>query len=79
MGHPPFAVTADLVVLTLTGDELCALVVRRGVEPYLGGWALPGGFVRASWPRRRAWHRAPSTSNSSPATAHRTATRGCAW
>jgi 8-oxo-dGTP diphosphatase len=46
MGHPPFAVTADLVVLTLTGDELCALVVRRGVEPYRGGWALPGGFVR---------------------------------
>src|SRR3954467_9786851 len=47
MGHPPFAVTVDLVVLTLTGDELCALVVRRGIEPYRGGWALPGGFVRA--------------------------------
>jgi 8-oxo-dGTP diphosphatase len=47
MGHPPFAVTVDLVVLTLTGDELCALVVRRGVEPYWGEWALPGGFVRA--------------------------------
>jgi 8-oxo-dGTP diphosphatase len=46
MGHPPFAVTVDLVVLTLTADELCALVVRRGVEPYLGEWALPGGFVR---------------------------------
>jgi 8-oxo-dGTP diphosphatase len=46
MGHPPFAVTVDLVVLTLTGDELCALVVRRGVEPYRGEWALPGGFVR---------------------------------
>jgi 8-oxo-dGTP diphosphatase len=47
MGHPPFAVTVDLVVLTLTGDELCALVVRRGVEPFEGEWALPGGFVRA--------------------------------
>jgi 8-oxo-dGTP diphosphatase len=47
MGHPPFAVTVDLVVLTLTGDELCALVVRRGVAPHLGEWALPGGFVRA--------------------------------
>ncbi|MBE1494717.1 8-oxo-dGTP diphosphatase [Amycolatopsis lexingtonensis] len=47
MGHPPFAVTVDLVVLTLTGDELCALVVRRGIEPYQGEWALPGGFVQA--------------------------------
>lgn len=47
MGHPPFAVTVDLVVLTLTGGELCALVVRRGVAPYRGEWALPGGFVRA--------------------------------
>ncbi|MEU0538202.1 NUDIX hydrolase [Amycolatopsis tolypomycina] len=46
MGHPPFAVTVDLVVLTLTGEELCALVVRRGIPPYLGDWALPGGFVR---------------------------------
>ena len=43
--HPPFAVTVDLVVLTLTGDTLCALLIRRGIEPYLGGWALPGGFV----------------------------------
>lgn len=39
------AVTADLVVLTVRGDELVALVVKRGVEPYRGRWALPGGFV----------------------------------
>ncbi|MGW6446974.1 NUDIX hydrolase [Lentzea sp. NPDC055074] len=43
---PPFAVTVDLVVLTVRGDALCALLVRRGEEPYLGQWALPGGFVR---------------------------------
>lgn len=39
------AVTVDLVVLTVRADELAALVVKRGVEPYSGRWALPGGFV----------------------------------
>lgn len=43
---PPFAVTVDLVVLTVRGHALCALVVRRGESPYEGRWALPGGFVR---------------------------------
>jgi 8-oxo-dGTP diphosphatase len=42
-----FAVTVDLVVLTIREDELCVLGVRRGVSPYRGRWALPGGFVRA--------------------------------
>ncbi|MCX4673774.1 NUDIX hydrolase [Streptomyces sp. NBC_01433] len=44
---PPFAVTVDLVVLTVRRHELCALVVRRGEPPFQGRWALPGGFVRA--------------------------------
>ncbi|NSC24295.1 NUDIX hydrolase [Streptomyces albus subsp. chlorinus] len=43
---PPFAVTVDLVVLTVRKDALCVLVVRRGEPPYQGRWALPGGFVR---------------------------------
>ncbi|MCH0540909.1 NUDIX hydrolase [Streptomyces sp. MUM 203J] len=43
---PPFAVTVDLVVLTVRRDALCALVVRRGEPPFQGRWALPGGFVR---------------------------------
>jgi 8-oxo-dGTP diphosphatase len=43
---PPVAVTVDLVVLTVRDDQLCALAVRRGEEPYAGCWALPGGFVR---------------------------------
>ncbi|MCP9943971.1 NUDIX hydrolase [Streptomyces somaliensis] len=45
--YPPFAVTVDLVVLTVRRHALCALVVRRGEPPFQGRWALPGGFVRA--------------------------------
>lgn len=38
-------VTVDLVVLTIRDGRLCALLVRRGIPPYRGRWALPGGFV----------------------------------
>jgi len=41
----PVLLTVDLVVLTVRGGELLALVVRRAVEPFKGKWALPGGFV----------------------------------
>ncbi|MBW1600828.1 NUDIX hydrolase [Streptomyces sp. JJ66] len=43
--YPPFAVTVDLVVLTVRQHALCALSVRRGEPPFQGQWALPGGFV----------------------------------
>lgn len=43
--YPPFAVTVDIVVLTIRDDRLCALMVRRGSPPYEGRLALPGGFV----------------------------------
>ena len=43
--YPRFAVTVDLVVLTLRDGELCALLIRRGGEPYVGKLALPGGFT----------------------------------
>jgi 8-oxo-dGTP diphosphatase len=43
--YPPFAVTADLVVLTLRDGVLCALLIRRGAQPYAGRLALPGGFT----------------------------------
>lgn len=43
--HPPFAVVVDAVVLTMRDDELHALVIRRGSEPFKGQLALPGGFV----------------------------------
>lgn len=43
--RPPFAVTADIVLLTIRDGELCVLLVERGVTPFKGSWALPGGFL----------------------------------
>lgn len=42
------SVTADIVILYTvpTGCEL--LLIRRGGHPYLGKWALPGGFSSMS-------------------------------
>ena len=40
-----FAVTVDLVMLTIRDGALCALLIRRAIPPYQGDSALPGGFV----------------------------------
>ncbi len=43
---PPFAVTVDIVILTMSENRLQVLLVRRGEAPYKGMWAVPGGFKR---------------------------------
>ncbi|MGF0114987.1 NUDIX hydrolase [Promicromonospora sp. Marseille-Q5078] len=49
VGVPPDAallpVTVDVVALTVRDDALQVLLVERGVEPFRGVPALPGGFV----------------------------------
>jgi len=42
---PPFAVTVDMVVLTIADGRLQVVLVERGAPPFEGSWALPGGFV----------------------------------
>jgi 8-oxo-dGTP diphosphatase len=43
---PSVMLTVDLVILTLRSSRLNVLLVERGVEPFLGAMALPGGFIR---------------------------------
>ncbi|TDV53844.1 NUDIX hydrolase [Actinophytocola oryzae] len=43
---PPLVMVAvDIVILTLRASKLHVLLVERGIEPYLGELALPGGFL----------------------------------
>lgn len=44
--YPAFAVTVDVVILTMSEGRLHVLLVRRGEDPYRGMWAIPGGFKR---------------------------------
>ena len=43
---PAFAVTVDVVILTMSEGTLHVLLVRRGEAPFGGMWAIPGGFKR---------------------------------
>ena len=43
---PAFAVTVDVVILTMSAGTLHVLLVRRGEAPFEGIWAIPGGFKR---------------------------------
>jgi 8-oxo-dGTP diphosphatase len=43
---PAFAVTVDIVILTMGHGNLQVLLIRRGEEPFKGMWAIPGGFKR---------------------------------
>ena len=43
---PAFAVTVDVVILTMSEGMLHVLLVCRGEAPFEGMWAIPGGFKR---------------------------------
>ena len=44
--YPRAALTVDCVVFGLDEGDLKVLLIERGLEPFKGRWALPGGFVR---------------------------------
>ncbi len=41
--HP--AVTTDAVLFAFDGKDINILLIQRKCEPYMGHWALPGGFL----------------------------------
>jgi len=43
--YPHPAVTTDIVIFTIRGQQLELLLIRRADEPFKGCWALPGGFI----------------------------------
>jgi 8-oxo-dGTP diphosphatase len=42
---PPIALSVDAVIFTVRDGGAMVALVRRANPPYLGEWALPGGFV----------------------------------
>jgi len=44
--YPRPALTVDVVVFALDDDDLKVMLIQRGLAPFAGQWALPGGFVR---------------------------------
>lgn len=43
--YPHPSVTTDCVIFGFDGTKLSVLLVKRGLEPYKGRWAFPGGFM----------------------------------
>ena len=39
------SVTVDVLIFTIAEDRLKVALIRRGIPPFRGQWAIPGGFV----------------------------------
>ena len=42
------SVTVDILVFTIYQKKLCVLLIKRDMPPYIGKWAIPGGFIKMS-------------------------------
>ena len=46
--------TVDTVIFTIQTRALHVLLVKRGIPPFQGRWAIPGGFVHSNEPLNEA-------------------------
>lgn len=44
--YPHPSVTTDCVIFGFDGAKINVLLVERGINPYKGRWAFPGGFLK---------------------------------
>lgn len=44
--YPRPAVTVDCVLFGFDKGEIKVLLTKRGIEPFIGKWAFPGGFIQ---------------------------------
>ena len=44
--YPHPCVTTDCVIFGFDGTKLNVLLIERGIEPFKGRWAFPGGFLK---------------------------------
>ena len=44
--YPHPSVTTDCVIFGFNGERLQVLLIERGIEPFKGRWAFPGGFLK---------------------------------
>ena len=44
--YPHPSITTDCVIFGFDGTRLNVLLVERGIEPFKGRWAFPGGFLK---------------------------------
>ena len=64
--YPHPSVTTDCVIFGFDGTKLQVLLVERGIEPYKGHWAFPGGFIKMDNPLRNRKIILPSALPSPP-------------
>jgi len=43
--YPRPAVTVDCIIFGFDKEQVKVLLTKRAIEPYLGKWAFPGGFI----------------------------------